>query len=96
MSLSCTVPDLLQTSPPQSHFGRARRYPHVGECTLLLRVLAVACTMRIEALRDVMGALRCVTGRYGSVTKLLQNFTEPLRKRSILPITNRILNFAHH
>jgi len=27
-----------------SHIGRARRYPHVGECTLPLRVLAVACT----------------------------------------------------
>ena len=69
MSLSCTVPDLLQTSPPQSHFGRARRYPHVGECTLLLRVLAVACTMRIEALRDVTGALRSsyrtLRNRYG-------------------------------
>jgi len=29
----------------QSHLGRARRYSHVGECTLPLRVLAVACTM---------------------------------------------------
>jgi len=33
-------------------------------CTLPLRVLAAACTMRNEALRDVMGALRDVTERY--------------------------------
>jgi len=30
---------------PQSHLGIARRYPHVGECILPLRVLAVAYTM---------------------------------------------------
>jgi len=44
---------------PQSHLGRARRYPHIGECTVPLRVLDVACTMRNEALRK----------RYGTVTE---------------------------
>jgi len=48
----------------QSHLGRARRYPHVGECTLPLRVLAVACTVHNKALRDIMGALRGITERY--------------------------------
>ena len=43
---------LCLTSPPQSHLGRARRYPHVGKCTFPLHVLAVACTMRNEALRE--------------------------------------------
>jgi len=52
----------LITSPPQSHLGRARRYPHVGECTVPLRVLAVACTMRNEALRSV-------AGRYGTLRR---------------------------
>jgi len=61
----------------QSHFGRARRYPHVGECTLPLRVLAVACTRRKEAfrgaLRDGMGALQGVrpTERHGSVAYIV-------------------------
>jgi len=30
---------LMDTSPPQSHLGRARRYPDSGEWTRLLRVL---------------------------------------------------------
>jgi len=50
------------TSPAQSHLGRTHLYPHFGECTLPLRVLAVACTRRIKA-------LRCVTGRYGTLQK---------------------------
>jgi len=103
---SSFVPVANRTSPPQSHLVRARRYPHIAECTLPLCVLAVACTMRNEALwsvawRDgtlwnVTEALRIVTERHGSVTELLRNATEPLRKISILPITNWILNFAHH
>jgi len=40
--------------------------------------------------------VKCVTKHYGSVTELLRNVTEPLRKISILPISNRILNFAHY
>ena len=51
------------------------------------------------ALHDVTGrhgTLRIVTERYGTATELLRNVTEPLRKILILPITNRILNFAHH
>jgi len=77
----------LITSPPRSNLGRARPYLHVGECTLPLRVLAVACTMHNEALRSV-------TGRYGTLQKItercvtLQNVTEPFRKISIMPITN--------
>ena len=54
-------PNVWEKSPPQSHMGRARPYRHVGECTLPLRVLAVACTMRNEALRSV-------AYRYGTVT----------------------------
>ena len=50
-------------------------------------MLAVACKMCNGALRNVAGAY---------VTELLWNVTEPLRKISILPITNWILNFAHH
>ena len=50
--------------------GTARRYPIVEEYTVPLRVLAVACTMRNEALRDVMGAY--VTGCCGA----LRNITE--------------------
>ena len=41
-----------KTSPPQSHLGRARRYPHVGECTLPLRVLAVYNAQRHEAVTE--------------------------------------------
>jgi len=47
--------------------GRARRYPHVGECTVPLRVLAVACTVHNETLRKRYGALWNVMERYGSV-----------------------------
>jgi len=49
---------------PQSHLGRARRYPQVGECTLPLRMLVVTCrgpTMHNEALRKRYRALRNVT-----------------------------------
>jgi len=42
-----------KTRPPQSHLGGARRYLHVGECTLPLQVLAVAYTMHNEALRSI-------------------------------------------
>jgi len=60
---------------------------------------------------DHYGTLRDITGRYRSVAYCygmlwecylcnapitLQNITELLRKISILPITNWILNFAHH
>jgi len=62
----------LKTSPPQSHLGRACRYPDVGECTVPLRVLAVASIMRNEALWSVTGRYRSITGRYGT----LQSFTE--------------------
>jgi len=79
-------------SPPQSHLGRAHRYPHVGECSLPLHVLAVACTMHNEALQkccaslpdvtECYRALRDVTERYGSVTgcfRALWNITEHCR-----------------
>jgi len=41
-------------------FGNSASLLHVGECTLPLFVLAVACAMRNEALRSV-------TGRYGTL-----------------------------
>ena len=69
------------SSPPKSNLGRVRRYPHIGECTLPLRVLTVQCAM----LWNVTGAL-CS----------LMDATEPLRKTSILPILNSILKFTHH
>jgi len=43
----------IQTSPPRSHLGRARHYPHIEEYTLPLCVLAVVCTMRNKALRSI-------------------------------------------
>jgi len=61
-----------------SHLARTCCYSHVGECTLPLPVLAVACTMRNEALQkcctslwDIMEhyrALRDVTEHYRSIT----------------------------
>ena len=54
------------SSPPQTYLGRVRRYPHLGECTLPQRVLAVACTMRNEALRKRYAALM---ERYGTVNE---------------------------
>jgi len=81
-----------ETSPPQSHLGKVRRYPvHVGECTVPLHVITVAYTMRTKTLRNVTECYRALWKRCGS----LRNVTEPLRKISILPITNWILNFAH-
>ena len=79
-----------QNKSSQSHLGRVRRYPHVGECTLPLRVLAVACTMRNKRLRDVMGALRGITERYRRVAhryRTLWNVTE--RYRALRDVTER-------
>jgi len=44
--------------------------PHIGECTHPLHMLAVACTMHNKAL--------------WSITELLRNVTEPLRKISLI------------
>ena len=55
-SRQCAIP--FSKSPPQSHVGRACHYLHIGECTLPLRVLAVACTMHNKSLQNVTGALR--------------------------------------
>jgi len=55
--------------PPQSHLGRARRYPHVGEYTFPLFVLAVACTMCNKALRIVTRRYRTLRERYGALTE---------------------------
>jgi len=65
----------IVTIPPQSHLRRARCYPHIRQCTVPLRVLAVACIMRKEALRKRYRALRDVMEalglreRYGALTK---------------------------
>jgi len=48
----------ITTSPPQSHLGRAHRYPHIGECTFPLLLLAVACTMCNEVLWKHYGTLQ--------------------------------------
>ena len=53
------------TKSPTSHLEKACPYPHFGECTLPLRVLAVACTMRNEALRSVTGRYGTLRNRYG-------------------------------
>jgi len=77
---------------PQSHLGTARRYPHLGECTLPLHTLAVACTMRNEALRtlrerygalqNVMEVLQIVTGRYETLQSIAERYgTLGLQKR---------------
>jgi len=72
-----------KTSPPQSHFGKARHYP-IRECTLPLRVLAVACTMRNEALWK----------RYG----MLQERYETLQKRcgSVIEWCGALRNIMEH
>jgi len=105
LPMTLRSPSHLTSSPPQSYLGRAHCYPHIGECTVPLRVLAVACTVHNEALwkhygsiahryktlQNVMEryiALQEITERYGSITELLQNVMKPLRKISILPITN--------
>jgi len=44
---------ILQTSPSQSHLGKERRYPHVGECVLSLRVLAVQCATLLNCYRTL-------------------------------------------
>ena len=69
--------------------GRARRYPHVGECTLPLCVLAVHCTMRnvMKLLQNVTGAECC--RRYENVTEALRMVTERYRT-----VTNYV-DFAH-
>jgi len=57
-------------SSPKSFGKSASLPPYVGEYTLSLRMLAVTCTMRNEALRSVTehyGTLRDVMGRYGRV-----------------------------
>jgi len=77
-----------------------RHYPHLGECTLLLRVLAVACTMRNEALRSVTGCYGSVTGlmeRYGSVAVgTLWNFTERLDVTESYGTVTENIDFARH
>jgi len=77
-----------KTSPTQSHLGRVRHYPRVRECTLPLHVLAVACTMCNKALWNIMEALWIDMEGYGTIVELLWNVARPLRKISILPITN--------
>ena len=77
----------MSTSPPQSHLGRAHRYPHVGECTVPLPVLAVACTMHNEALRHITERYGSTVHRYGTLRNVtehrgtLWNVIEVLRKR---------------
>jgi len=71
-SLTDKLRVLMITSLPQSHLGRVHRYPQVREWTLLLHVLAVACTMRNQALWNVVdhyGMLWHSYARYGTVTE---------------------------
>jgi len=87
----CMKAELNHGTTIQIAPGKKIRYPHVGECTLPLRVPAVACTMRNEVLRSVAwcyGTLRKRCGSLQNVTEPLRNVTEPLRKISIMPITN--------
>jgi len=66
-----------RTSPPQSHLRRARRYPHVGECTVPLPVLAVG--LQCTTLRNCYGTL---LKRYGTVAeRCMQDVMETLRER---------------
>jgi len=57
------------TSPPQSHLGRACCYPHIGECTVPLYVLAVACKMRNEVLWKRYGML---WKHYGTIPNITE------------------------
>jgi len=72
------------TSPPQSHLGRVRRYPHVEEFTLPLCVLAVAlqCVPHRywtlwnveEASGKCYGVLRSVTEHYGALLDVTRRY----------------------
>jgi len=108
-TVSTTVQSKFNKSS-QSHLGRVRRYPRLGECTLPLHVLDVACTMRNEALRDVTGALRGLmerngsdADRYGTLRNVtercvtLQRVTEALQivTERYVTVTENI-DFAHH
>jgi len=64
--------NLCLTSPPRSHLGRAHHYFHLGECTVPLCVLAVACTMHNEALQGLTEHYRRVADHYGTVTEKYQ------------------------
>jgi len=83
----CTVNQLQEiTSHLHGHLGRLRRNaPHVREFTLPLHVLNVQCA-----------TLQNCYGTFRKLTEPLRNIIEPLRKISILPITNSVLHFAHH
>jgi len=72
---------IIVTSPPKVIWEECVANPTSENALVPLRVLDVVYTMRNEALQSV-------TGRYGSVMELFRNVTEPLRKISILPITN--------
>jgi len=70
----------ILTSPLQSHLRRVCRYPHVRECTLPMRVLAVQCAT-LKMLQDVTEALQNITERHGAVADILgryRNVTEAL------------------
>jgi len=90
-----TTTTMTITSPPQSHFGRASRHPHVREYTLPLCVLAVTYTMRNEALRSAAwhyGTLRIVTECYRALTERYGTIKENIDYAH----PKWILNFAHH
>ena len=79
---------LASTTPPQSNLGRAHHYPHVGECTLPLRVLAVQCATLWNcygtllkhhgSITEHYGMLRIVTEALQNCCKAWWNVTEPL------------------
>ena len=54
------------TGYPQNNLGRVHRYPHVRECTLPLRVLAVLCA-------TLQNCYRSNTERYRAITEQLRN-----------------------
>jgi len=64
----------------QSHLGRARRYPHVGEWTVPLCVIAVACTMHNEALWSITESLWGVAEHYGTLQSVVGRY-RMLQKR---------------
>jgi len=68
-----------EISHPPSNLGRVRRFPHDGECTRPLYMLAVQCTMRTadESNHSAMGTLQPHGNASASCTLHCANYPTP-------------------
>ena len=78
----------------QRHLGRVRRYPHVGECTLPLCVLAVACRMCNELLRKRYDYNWPCPQNYGRILPLTVCTSPPLHCTWNVHFVCRLLDFC--